>query len=161
MPTDAQIVTLLTEQAAREAKAAHFYMDGANWCAFNGYLGSAKFCEASAQEEWSHFWLFDHYIRDIYQVQPAIPAIPEMKRPYGSLLEFFVQVLELEQTVTESLEALTEETRPRLFAELVPMLQGQNEGERQLTDFIRLLQLAGEDSSALLLVDKTIGKATP
>lgn len=161
MPTDAQIVTRLNEQAAREAKAAHFYMDGANWCAYNGYLGSARFCEASAQEEWTHFWLFEHLVRDIYQVEPAIPAVPEMKRPYGSLLEFFQQVLELEQTVTESLEALTEETRPRIHAELVPMLHGQNEGESQLTDFIRMLERAGEDPSAIFMVDKVIRKATP
>lgn len=155
---DQSTIKLLQEHADLEAKAENFYKNGANWANRAGWLGSADYCHAEAKNEGKHWKAFIHLIRDVADVMPSTASLPALNTEYGSLKEFFEDVLALELKVEESLEHLAEVGGKLVTAFCNEFIRGQIETIRTVKDIIRLLVVAADDPCALLVVDKKVKK---
>lgn len=125
--------------------------------------GFTNWMKLQAQEELGHAMrLFDHINRRGGRV--ALKAIGEPPLEYGSPLEVFEKALAHEQHITACINKLykiaLEEHDYAAQMELQWFIDEQVEEEENAGRVVDQLRMAGNDQSALLMLDRELGQRT-
>ncbi len=133
------------------------YMDRKN------YTGMASWLRIQSNEERTHLLtLIDYLAGKDGVVQLA--AVPEQSTDFGSPLETFQQVLEHEQYVTNSYRQAYDYIKkidPQTAVIVQDFLREQIDEEAQALTIVQRLKLAGDNPSALLIIDQELGQRQP
>lgn len=153
----------LNDQLKREFYAAYMYLSMAAYCSAENLTGFAHWLELQAKEETGHAMKFYRYLDD-QNARVRLQAIEQPPDRFKSPLEVMEQALSHEQKVTQEINklyalALSEQDyATQTF--LHWFLEEQVEEEKMATQVVERLKLAGDDKSALLLIDKELGART-
>ncbi len=133
------------------------YMDRKN------YTGMASWLRIQSDEERTHLLtLIDYLAGKDGVVQLA--AVPEQSTDFGTPLETFQQVLEHEQYVTNSYRQAYDYIKkidPQTAVIVQDFLREQIDEEAQALTIVERLKLAGDNPSALLMIDQELGQRQP
>lgn len=163
MKIDSKIETALNKQINQEMAAAYGYLAAAAWFDAENLKGFASWMRIQREEELVHSQKVLDYLLD-RGGRLELEAVAKPKTQYGSVMEVFQKSLESEQANTRSIHELY-----RLSVELDDystqsflkwFIDEQVEEERVVADAIGLLEHAGDDKSALLVLNQQFGQRT-
>lgn len=153
----------LNAQVKHEFYSAHIYLSMCAWFEDQGLPGFATWMRMQYQEELTHGTkIFDFILeRDGKAVIDGIDAPPsEWKTP----LDAFEAALQSEQAVSKSIDDLyhlaDEENDHATKVMLQWFITEQVEEEASVKLVVDRLKIAGDDSSALLVLDEQLGART-
>jgi len=147
----------LNNQINNEYFASYTYLQMSAYCESINLRGFASWLRRQSQEELQHaLKLFDYVIDRDGKI--VLKSIEQPQAKYTSLLKMFQQVLEHEREVTSMINKLYEqainEGDHATTVELQWFIQEQVEEEKTARDIVDNLKLAGDNSSALLILDR-------
>ncbi len=151
----------LQHQIREEFYSAYLYLSMAADMAARNLNGMAAWLEAQAQEELAHAMKIYRFLLDRGQpiMLQEIPAPPShWERP----LEAFRDAYHHEQHITKKIHELVDLAREvddkptQVFLQW--FVEEQVEEEASTEEVVALLEMAGEDGAALLLVDQKLGQ---
>ena len=136
----------IEEQVAREFYAAYLYLSMSGSFEAANLPGFARWMRAQAAEEQVHALKFFDFLLD--RGEPArLRSIEEPPHDFRSPLDTFEQALEHERHVTSHIHDLYDLA-----------VTEQVEEEKSAIDVVERLRMAGEDTAALLMLDKELGE---
>lgn len=155
----------LNDQVKQEFHAAHIYLSMCAWFEDQGLPGFANWMRMQYQEELGHgIKIFDFIIdRDGKAVIEGVEAPPT---EWASPLAAFEAAHDHEKSVSRSIDELynlaDEENDHATKVMLQWFITEQVEEEASTKQAVDRLKLAGDDSSALLMLDQQFGdRSTP
>ncbi len=160
-PMKGAVREAMEDQIGHEFSAAYLYLSmSASFDATN-LSGFARWMRAQAAEEQVHALKFFDFLLDRGE-SIRLPAIEEPPHAFNSPLDTFEQALEHEKRVTSSIHdlydlAVSEQDYPAQVL-LNWFVNEQVEEEKSATEIVERLRMAGEDSAALLMLDKELGE---
>lgn len=146
----------LNDQIKNEYFASYTYLSMAAHCESINMQGFASWLRRQSAEELTHAMrLFDYIIdRD---AKVTLQSINKPQAKFKSLTDMFQQVLDNEREVTGMINKLYEqainENDHATAVELQWFIKEQVEEEKSANDILEKLKLAGNNSSALLILD--------
>ena len=151
----------LNGQIKAEFDSAHLYLAMTAYCDTANYPGAAHWLRQQWREELAHATkLMDHVIGRGGTV--VLEAVKKPPAKFGSLQQVFEKVLEHEQEVTGLIHKLYEVSVKQKDYATQTLLQWfideQVEEEKSAADLVSMLQLAGEDGTGLLMVDRHLAE---
>lgn len=153
----------ITEQVVKEFNSEMIYLQMASILQEKGYEGMCHWMKKQAAEEHSHALKFIDYIEDrgnIAHIKP-IPA-PILDTTDVSCLGLFKKALEHEVYIRDSIYAIKDvacnEEDEATCEFLLWFIKEQVEEIAVADMIVRRLMLAGDNSSALLLIDEKLGE---
>ena len=160
----AEVLNALNDQIRMELSSGYVYLAMAAQFEAESYDGFAHWMRLQAQEELAHAMrLFDYVNRRGGRV-----VLQEIARPpeeFGTPLEAFRNALEHEEAVTASIHRLFELAGEHKDVatqrELDWFVTEQVEEEENAGRAVDLLKRAGNDTTALLFLDREFGNRTP
>ncbi|MEQ9620028.1 MAG: ferritin [Deltaproteobacteria bacterium] len=156
-----EIQDALNNQIKNEYFASYTYLSMAAHCESINMRGFASWLRKQSKEELEHaIRLFDYVIdRDGHIV---LQSIDKPQNKFKSLSDMFQQVLDHEREVTGMINKLYEkaisENDHATAVELQWFIQEQVEEEKSATEILERLKFAGDNSSALLLLDRELAE---
>jgi ferritin len=156
-----KISTLINEQITKEFYSAYLYLDFANFYEKKGLLGFANWFKIQCKEELDHGMLFYQFL----QLNGELVKLETVDAP-NITVETFMEPLEEslkhEQFVTDCINKIYREAEIlkdyRTMELLDWFIKEQGEEEASAQELISKMELFGEDSSGLYLLDKECGK---
>ncbi|MGE5279396.1 MAG: ferritin [Deltaproteobacteria bacterium] len=151
----------VNDQIQAEFYSAYLYLGMAAWAQTMNLKGFAHWLTLQAKEEQGHAMkLFDHAVDRGAAV--CLKKIQEPPQKFKSATDIFENVLEHEKKVTGLINALyalavKEEDYP-LQVLLQWFITEQVEEEAHATEILEKLRLAGDKGTALIYMDKALGK---
>ncbi|PFG13095.1 ferritin [Bacillus sp. es.036] len=127
------------------------------------YTGMASWLRIQSDEERTHLLTLINYLAGKDGVV-KLGALPEQSTDFGTPLETFQQVLEHEQYVTNSYRQAynyIKKIDPQTAVIVQDFLREQIDEEAQALTIVERLKLAGDNTSALLLIDQELGQRQP
>ncbi|MCA0174239.1 ferritin [Bacillus sp. RAR_GA_16] len=127
------------------------------------YTGMASWLRIQSDEERTHLLTLINYLAGKDGVV-ELSALPEQSTDFGTPLETFQQVLEHEQSVTNSYRQAynyIKKIDPQTAVIVQDFLREQIDEEAQALTIVERLKLAGDNTSALLLIDQELGQRQP
>jgi len=127
------------------------------------YTGMASWLRIQSDEERTHLLTLINYLAGKDGVVELGP-LPEQSTDFGTPLETFQQVLEHEQYVTNSYRQAynyIKKIDPQTAVIVQDFLREQIDEEAQALTIVERLKLAGDNTSALLLIDQELGQRQP
>ena len=159
MPLSQQLAAAYNDQVNLEFVSAYAYLGMAAWCEDHDLTGFAQWLRAQAAEETEHALKFMRFVTD-RDATVELRDIRATPATYGSLVALFEAALEQERTVTASIGALyglaTEEKDYASLPLLNWFTDEQIEEEATIRQMVADLQRVGDDSAALLLLDREV-----
>lgn len=153
----------LNQQLMRELYSAYLYLSMAAYFESLNLSGFAHWMEVQAREEVSHALRFYRQLCD-RNGRVLLQAIAQPPATFKNPLEVLEQVQRHETMVTEEIQKLyalaAEEKDYTSQTFLHWFLTEQVEEEKQSTQLLERLRLAGDDRSALLVLDREMGART-
>ena len=151
------------EQINEELFSSYIYLAMAAHFETLNLEGFTNWMKLQAQEELGHAMrLFDHINRRGGRV--SLKAIGEPPLDYGSPVEVFEKALAHEQHITACINRLykiaLEEHDYAAQMELQWFIDEQVEEEENASRVVDQLRMAGNDQSALLMLDRELGQRT-
>jgi ferritin len=154
----------LNAQIGKELYAAHLYLAMAAYFEHKNLRGFAHWMRVQNQEEVGHAMRIFEFMND-NGGRVVLDGIDKPPMEFKGPLEVMRQALEHEQGVTKSINQLYELAQKEKEYPAQLMLQWfideQVEEERQASDVIARLDLAGDSAPALLMIDKELGARGP
>lgn len=157
---DAKLLQAFNDQIQLEFESAYTYLQMAAWYESRELIGFAKWMRAQWTEESQHAIKFIDFVLDRdgeVELQP-LGAPP---RDFTSPLDVFERALAHEQRVTAAIGALYGQAVNvpdySSLALLQWFLNEQIEEEATVRQIVAKLRMVGEDTSALLLLDREMG----
>ncbi len=151
----------LNAQFCREQTASQEYLAMAAYFEGESLSGFAKFMRAQVAEESEHAMRFFDYLYD-RGGEVTVGALPAPTGSFESARSVFQAALEREQSNTANINALYRLARevddPATEAMLHWFIQEQVEEEHWGTEAMALLDMVGDNRSALLMLDKRYGE---
>jgi ferritin len=151
----------INEQIKNEMYSAYLYLSMSAHFEATALAGFARWMQVQNQEEWAHAMKFYAYVND-RGGRVTLKAIDQPPAEFGTPMEVFQQVLEHEQQVTgmiHNLYALAiKENDPATQVMLQWFITEQVEEEKNATQIIEQLKMIEERSTAVLMLDKQLGK---
>lgn len=153
----------LNNQINSEYFSSYTYLSMSAFCESISMRGFASWLRRQSKEELEHaLRLFDYVIDRDGKV--ALKSIAQPQAKYSSLLKLFQQVLEHEREITGMINKLYEhavnEGDHATAVELQWFISEQVEEEKSAQDIVDNLKLAGENSSALLILDREMADSS-
>ena len=155
-----RLTQAFNDQINLELESAYAYLGMAAWCERNDLTGFAAWMRAQAEEEVEHAMKFFQFLldRDREVVLSDVAATPAA---YASVEAVFRGALEHEQRVTAAISDLyAKATAEQDFASF-PILNWftneQIEEEATVRQIIAELARVGDDTAALVLLDREMG----
>lgn len=151
----------LNEQIQAELYSAYLYLSMSNYCIGKNLKGFGHWMKLQYQEETEHALKILGHLLD----RGGTVNLKEIDAPpadFGTPVKVFEQVLKHEQHVTSLIHklydlALAEKDRPgQIFLEW--FITEQVEEEANASDILAKLQMIPDKSSAILYLDKELGK---
>ena len=149
----------LNRHLTSEFYSAHLYLSMAAWCESAGLQGCAHWMMLQYGEESGHALKFYNHVLD-RGGHIRLQAVPAPPGGFASALDVFEKTLAHEREVTAEINSLYSlAVKENDFASqtfLNWFVAEQVEEEKAAQDIIDRLRLAGEDGTALLIVDKEL-----
>lgn len=148
------------DQIQLEFSSAYVYLAMAAWCDAHDLAGFARWMRAQAREETEHALRFFDFVleRDGEVELQSIEAPPG---EFSSALEVAERALAHEQLVTGAIGELYRRASDEQDYASLPLLNWflaeQVEEESTVRQIVADLRMAGEDNSALLMLDRELG----
>lgn len=163
MPTKS-VEAAINDQIAKEFFASHLYLSMAAWFEEQNLPGFATWMRMQTEEERAHAMrLFNYLIDAGGRVRLQALAAPTVE--FTSPLQVMKESLKHEQKVTASIRKLYEladkEKDYGTQAHLQWFITEQQEEEKNVSDVIAQLEMAGDNKVALLFVDRELGARQP
>lgn len=150
----------LNDQVQHEFYSAHVYLAMSAWFDDRGLPGFAAWMRAQYQEELAHGLKIFDFILDLGG-RPTVPAIEQPTAAWASPLAAFEAAYDNEKQVSSTINDLYELAIQEHDHATQVMLQWfvteQVEEEKTVSLIVDQLGLAGDDSSALLMLDQQLG----
>ena len=162
MEMDRAVREAVNDQINREFFAGYLYLAMSAHFEAESLGGFARWMRLQAQEELGHAMrLVDYLNRRGAKVE--LRAIEQPATGFGSHLSVFEKALAHEQIVTASIDRLYALAREKgdyaTQRELQWFVVEQVEEEGSVGAIVERLRLAGDDSAALLMLDRELGRA--
>ena len=158
---DSRIEGALNKQINLEFSASYTYLGMALYMDAVHLSGFASWMVAQSDEERTHARRLLRYMLD-RNGNVELDSIPKPKVDYGSVNEVFEASLTQEKSNTQSINALyalaNELDDYATQAHLKWFLDEQVEEEKSVTDILGRLELAGDDKTAILILDQTLSE---
>jgi ferritin len=159
MPTKT-VEAAINDQIAKEFFASHLYLSMAAWFEEQNLTGFANWMRMQTEEERGHAMrLFDYLIEAGGRVR--LQAIDAPKVDFTSPLQIMKESLKHEQKVTASIRKLYEladkEKDYGTQLQLQWFITEQQEEEKNVSDVIARLEMAGDNKVALMFIDRELG----
>ena len=156
---DPRLTDALNAQITMEFASAHAYEQMSAWADAQDLSGTAAWFASQADEERAHARKFLQFVLDRDEVV-TLDALPAPRSVFDSVVDVFEASLEQEQRVTAAigdLYLLAQEVRdPQSYALLQWFLEEQVEEEASVRTILAELRMAGDDTSALLMLDREL-----
>jgi ferritin len=151
----------INEQINKELFSSYLYLSMAAYFGNQNLPGFAKWMRVQTDEEREHAMKFFEYLVD-RGGSPELKAISAPAKEWASTAVCFDEVLKHEQFVTKSINdlyelALKEKDYPTQVL-LQWYINEQVEEEKNATEIIGTLKLIEARETAVLMLDKTLGK---
>ena len=134
------------------------------YCESINLQGFAAWMRRQSREELEHALKIFDYVLD-RSGKVTLKAIEQPPSKFSSLLKMFQQVFEHEREVTGMINKLYElainEGDHATAVEIQWFITEQVEEEKSALNLIEKLKLAGDNSSALLILDRQLADSTP
>ena len=151
----------LNTQLTREFQAGYNYYAMASWLEEEGFPGMAAWMNAQSDEEWLHARRIGKHVLD-RDGSVAPGPIEAPTTTFASVAAVFAAGLDQERTVSAHINDLyAQASDERDFAALQVLdwfVAEQIEEEAAFKQIVDDLRLAGDDSRALLLLDRELGR---
>ncbi len=161
---DAKIEQALNAQINLEFSASYSYLAMALYMDAKHLSGFASWMIKQSDEERAHGRRLLRYMLD-RSGNVELESVPKPQVDYGSINEVFEMSLEQEKSNTVSINKLYALARDlndyATQAHLQWFLDEQVEEEKSLIDILGRLELAGDDKTALLILDEYLGSRSP
>jgi ferritin len=153
----------LNNQINNEYFSSYTYLSMSAYCESINMRGFASWLRRQSKEELEHaLRLFDYVIDRDGKI--VLKSIEQPQAKFISLLKMFQQVLEHEREVTSMINKLYDrainEGDHATAVELQWFIKEQVEEEKSARDIVDNLKLAGDDSSALLILDREMADSS-
>ncbi len=160
-PMKGAVREAMEEQIGHEFSAAYLYLSMSGPFEAANLTGFARWMRAQAAEEQVHALKFFDFLLDRGETV-RLPAVEEPPHTFGSPLDTFERALEHEKRVTSHIHdlydlAVSERDYPAQVL-LNWFVSEQVEEEKSATEIVERLRMAGEDTAALLMLDKDLGE---
>lgn len=150
----------LNEQLKEEFYAAYVYLSMAAYCISTNLNGFAHWLKAQAREEVEHAMRLYAYLDD-RDARIRLKAIDQPAHTWKSPVDLFQNVLKHEQAVSEGINDLyAMAVKQKDYASqafLNWFVTEQIEEEKTASQILEMLKMAGDNRSALLMLDKELG----
>ena len=161
---DAKIEQALNAQINLEFSASYSYLAMALYMDAKHLSGFASWMIKQSDEERAHGRRLLRYMLD-RSGNVDLESVPKPQVDYGSINEVFEVSLEQEKSNTASINKLYALARDlndyATQAHLQWFLDEQVEEEKSIIDILGRLELAGDDKTALLILDEYLGSRSP
>ena len=161
---DAKIEQALNAQINLEFSASYSYLAMALYMDAKHLSGFASWMIKQSDEERAHGRRLLRYMLD-RSGNVELESVPKPQVDYGSIIEVFEMSLEQEKSNTVSINKLyalaSDLNDYATQAHLQWFLDEQVEEEKSIIDILGRLELAGDDKTALLILDEYLGSRSP
>ena len=163
MPTK-PVEAAINDQIAKEFFASHLYLSMAAWFEGQNLPGFANWMRMQTEEERAHAMrLFNYLIETGGRVR--LKAIDAPAVDFTSPLQVMRESLKHEQKVTASIRKIYEladkEKDYGTQLQLQWFITEQQEEEKNVSDVIARLEMAGDNKVALMFIDRELGARQP
>lgn len=156
-----KIVSLMNEQITKEFHSAYLYLDFGNYFESKGLLGLANWFKIQGKEELDHGMLFYQYLQNNGETV-KFEAVDAPSIILETLIDPLVESLKQERFVTDCINKIYREAELlkdyRSMEFLDWFIKEQGEEETSAQELVSKMELFGEDSGGLYLLDKECGK---
>ncbi|HEV8190877.1 MAG TPA: ferritin [Ktedonobacterales bacterium] len=150
----------INDQIHVELSSAYFYLSAVGYFENANLAGFAKWMRVQAQEEVGHAMRFFDFVNDRGS-RVTLQSIEQPPNDFASPLDVFTRALQHERTVTTKINTLyalaVQESDYPAQVLLQWFISEQVEEEKNASRILEELKMAGENPSALLLLDNNIG----
>ena len=150
------VFELLNDQINKELYSAYLYLDIANYYDDKGLDGFANWYEIQAKEEQDHAMLFYQYLQNNNQ-KVTLEAIAKPDKTFETLQDPLKAALEHEEYVTSLINNIYAAAQSvndyRTIQFLDWFVKEQGEEETNANDMITKMELFGNDSKGLYMLD--------
>ena len=154
------IQNAINEQINSELHSAYVYLAMAAYCESINLRGFAHWMRLQCQEEVSHGMKLFDYVHD-RGGRVMLRAIAEPAAEFKSPLDMMQHTLEHERKVTAKINDLyalaIKENDYATQVHLQWFISEQVEEEKNASELVNRLQMVGDQSAALLLLDREVG----
>jgi ferritin len=160
-PMKGAVREAMNEQIKHELYSAYLYLSMAGSFEVANLPGFAHWMRKQSEEEWEHAMkIFDFLLDRGERVQ--LQAIDQPPSAFRSSLDTFEQALEHEKEITSCIHelydlAVRESDYPAQVL-LNWFVAEQVEEEKDATEIVERLRIAGEEGAAILLLDSELGE---
>ena len=159
MPTKA-VEAAINDQIAKEFFASHLYLSMAAWFESENLPGFANWMRKQTEEERAHAMrLFNYLIEAGGRVRLQAIEVPTVD--FTSPLQVMQESLKHERKVTASIRKIYEladkEKDYGTQLHLQWFITEQQEEEKNVSDVIARLEMAGDNKVALMFIDRELG----
>jgi ferritin len=153
------IKDMLDEAVRAELSASNLYLHVANQLQRLGFFGAQKFFLSESESERGHYQIIANYQNDSGTVAKVL-AIPAMDEPVKTLRDALQTAYDTEcQLERDYIRWYSACSKDPVTAEfLLQFLRGQRKSVGEYGDLLARLDLAGDDRSAILMIDNELGK---
>ena len=156
-----RVQAALNEQIGREFHASQTYLAMSAHFESTGFPGFARWMRVQAEEERAHALRIFDFVND-REGRVSLGAIDAPGSDSGSPLELFEAALAQERSVSAMIGKIYRLSLEEADYPTQVMLQWfvneQVEEEKTASEIVDRLRLAGDDTSALLLLDTELGR---
>ena len=156
-----KVQAALNEQIVQELHASQYYLSMSAYFERTGYPGFARWMRVQSDEEREHALRIFDFVND-REGQVTLGRIDAPPSEFGSPLEVFQAALAHERKVTALIGKLyglaVEEFDYPTQVMLQWFVNEQVQEEKVASDIVDRLRLAGDDKSALLLLETELGQ---
>ncbi len=156
---DKKLYEVMNEQITKELFSAYLYLSMAGYFEAQGFSGMAHWMKKQAQEEVEHGMKIFEYLND-RGCPVVLGAFEKPKSDFASVRAVFEEALGHEKKVTASIHNLYSVATSLHDYAAVGFLQWfvdeQVEEEKNATDILTKLDLIGNNSMGLLMLDREL-----
>ncbi len=151
----------MNDQINKEIFSGYLYLSMAAHFAAANLNGFSKWMEIQAEEELEHGLKFFEFLNDVGE-KVVLKAIEQPKTNFGSPVEVFEEVFAHEKFVTGRIHMLYEmaskenDYATQMF--LHWFINEQVEEEKNATEILEKLKIAGDSGNAILMLDRIMGE---
>ncbi len=160
MPVSKKMLAALNDQITMELAASHSYLAMAGWFESQNLPGMAAWMQIQSAEERAHALKFFAFVADRGE-DVELGAIEAPAGTYRSALAVFEQALAQEKSVTAAINNLYALANAEQEYEAIPLvtwfINEQVEEEAAVDQVVEDLRRAGDDTQALLMLDRELG----
>ncbi len=154
---------MLNEQITKELYSANLYLSMCSFFKEQELDGFANFFRVQSKEELFHADKQFDYLHEVGG-KATLAAIDKPETTFKSVIDVFKTTLKHEESVTKSINALVkqalEESDYATHTFLQWFITEQVEEEAQINNLVKKLQMIGDNSSAMYLLNAELAQRT-